>query len=154
MTAIKNVHTRTLANKPRGIRKIFVTTTDRRRLGSVLDKARGQGLADRTACYDLDDELDRAVGVDPWEIAEDIITMNSTARLRDLENDEEFEYTLVYPNEIDGRQHCVSVLAPVGTAILGCRIGDIVQWPVPDGLVCLRVEEIVYQPEREGIYDR
>jgi regulator of nucleoside diphosphate kinase len=103
---------------------------------------------------DLELELERAEVVDPHEIPPDVITMNSTARLRDRETGESFEYTLVYPRDADADQQRVSVLAPVGTAIIGCRTGDVIEWPVPAGITRLEVEDVIYQPESAGRYDR
>jgi regulator of nucleoside diphosphate kinase len=80
--------------------------------------------------------------------------MNSTVRLRDLDSGEVETYTLVYPNEADAEENRISVLAPIGTAIIGYRVGDVIKWPVPGGFVRLRVEEILYQPERAGAPDR
>ena len=72
--------------------------------------------------------------------------MNSTVRLRDLETGEEETYTLVYPDEADIGENKLSVLAPVGTALLGYRAGDVVEWPVPAGVRRFRIEEVVSQP--------
>jgi regulator of nucleoside diphosphate kinase len=74
--------------------------------------------------------------------------MNSTVRLRDLDTGEEETYTLVYPAQANVEENRISVLAPVGTAIIGYRVGDAVTWRVPGGRVRLRVEEVLYQPER------
>jgi regulator of nucleoside diphosphate kinase len=84
----------------------------------------------------------------------DVITMNSTVRLRDLDTDETFEYTLVYPQDANTDEDKVSVLAPVGTALIGNRVGDEIEWPVPSGTIHLKVEEVTYQPERVGEFDR
>jgi regulator of nucleoside diphosphate kinase len=80
--------------------------------------------------------------------------MNSTVRLRDLDTGDMETYTLVYPAEADVDEQLISVLAPIGTAILGYRVGDVIKWPVPGGFVRLRVEKILYQPERAGARDR
>jgi regulator of nucleoside diphosphate kinase len=80
--------------------------------------------------------------------------MNSTVRLRDLDADETLEFTLVYPRDADPDEGRVSVLAPIGTALIGYRAGDVIQWPVPAGTTRLKVEDVVYQPESAGHYDR
>jgi len=59
----------------------------------------------------------------------------------------------VFPAEADIADGCLSVLAPIGTAILGCRAGGVVEWPVPSGRRCLRIEKILYQPEGAGHYN-
>jgi regulator of nucleoside diphosphate kinase len=67
-----------------------------------------------------------------------------------LDSDETEEYELVYPADADMAHNRISVLAPIGTAILGYRLGDVIEWPVPAGLRRIRVEEVLYQPERAG----
>ena len=77
--------------------------------------------------------------------------MNSTVVLRDMDTKEKETYTLVFPDSADIAHDRLSVLAPVGTAILGQHVGDIIRWRVPQGLRRLKVETVVYQPEREGL---
>lgn len=86
------------------------------------------------------------------DVPPDVITMNSTARLRDLDTDEVFDYTLVYPRDAEAQR--ISILAPVGSALLGYRIGDVIEWPIPAGTIRLKVEQVMYQPERAGDLDR
>jgi regulator of nucleoside diphosphate kinase len=76
--------------------------------------------------------------------------MNSVVRLRDPDSDETEEYEPVYPVDADVAHNRIPVLVPVGTAILGYRAGDVVEWPVPAALCRLRVEEVLDQPERAG----
>ena len=95
----------------------------------------------------LEGELSRARVVPAGKVPPDVVTMNSVVRLRDLDSDETEEYELVYPADADMTLNRISVLAPIGTAILGYRLGDVIEWPVPAGLRRLRVEEVLYQPE-------
>jgi regulator of nucleoside diphosphate kinase len=77
--------------------------------------------------------------------------MNSTVRFRVLSTDQTFEMTLVYPRDADGSGSRISVLAPVGSALLGLSQGDEIEWPKPGGGVLqVRIEEVTYQPERAG----
>lgn len=135
-------------------RNILITDVDRRRLGTLIERATNVGLTDRHYIDDLERELERATAVDPEDVPSDVITMNSTVRLRDLDTGDVETYTLVYPAEADVDENRISVLAPIGTAIIGYRVGDVIKWPVPSGFVRLRVEEILYQPERAGAPDR
>jgi len=98
-------------------------------------------------------ELDRARVVAPDEIPQEIITMNSTAQLRELLTDDVMTYTLVFPDRADYEAGRISVLAPIGTAMLGQREGDEFEWEVPAGPVRLRVEKVIYQPEAAGRSD-
>jgi regulator of nucleoside diphosphate kinase len=132
-----------------GRRKIIITHSDRQRLAALIDRASEVGLVDRRAIDDLGRELSRATMVDPNKCPDNVITMNSTVRLQDLDSGEVSTYTLVYPAEANVEENRISVLAPVGTAIIGYRTGDVIKWPVPGGHVRLRVED-VFQPEHAG----
>jgi regulator of nucleoside diphosphate kinase len=133
-------------------RKIIVTTEDHRRLEALLtsEAARLIGGSDRVD--ELNAELVKAQIVSPETVPADVVTMNSTVALRDLDTDEIETYTLVYPDRADIANYKLSVLAPIGTAVLGYRVGDEFHWQVPEGLRKLRVEQIVFQPEREGAF--
>ena len=103
----------------------------------------------------LEAELARAQVVEPGQMPADVITMNSTARFRDEASGDEREMTLVYPHDADGTPGKVSILAPVGSALLGLRTGQAIDWPMPGGnSTRLRVLEIRYQPEAAGEYNR
>ena len=131
---------------------ICITNLDMDRLQRLLDDP--DLMRQKPYLQELEHEIDRAVVVEPSEIASDTITMNSTVQLIDLSTDEEMVVSLVYPEDANIAEGKISVLAPVGTAILGCRQGEIVEWEVPDGLRSLRVARILYQPEAEGEYHR
>ena len=73
-------------------------------------------------------------------------------RLHDLDSGEDFVYTLVFPARADSASGKMSILAPLGIAVLGCRVGDTVEWEAPAGRKRLKVKKIVYQPEAEGNY--
>lgn len=135
-------------------RIISITSSDRERLLKLINKEREFGTAkSKEFLKDLEQELDRANIVSSEMIPPDAITMNSKVLLRDLDSGEETTYTLVYPEAADLLEDKISVLAPVGTAILGYREGDVVDWKVPDGIVKLKVEKILYQPEAAGDYE-
>jgi regulator of nucleoside diphosphate kinase len=88
--------------------------------------------------------------VPPEEIPADVITMNSCVRLRDLEKGTTVEYTLVYPTEANFSEGKISVVAPIGAAMIGYRLGDEIEWDVPAGRRRFRVEAVLYQPEAAG----
>ncbi|HNP61151.1 MAG TPA: nucleoside diphosphate kinase regulator, partial [Nitrospirales bacterium] len=98
----------------------------------------------------LSEELDRANIVDPKDIPPDVVTMNSRVRLSDTSKDEDLIYTLVFPRDADAEAGKISILAPIGTAILGYKVGDIIEWPVPLGIRKVKIEEVLYQPEAAG----
>jgi regulator of nucleoside diphosphate kinase len=135
-------------------RTLLVTTTDRSRLERVIAAAQNQDGRQSEYLAALRGELRQARTVKPSEVPPDVVTMNSTVRLRDLDTDESETYTLVYPDRANASAGRISVLAPVGTAIIGYRVGDTVDWQVPAGLRRLKVEAVLYQPQRAGKYRR
>lgn len=133
---------------------IYITEQDRQRLEKLIELARERdGAANYEYLNKLEQELDRAETVAPAAVPPDVITMRSTARLRDLDSGEEMVYTLVFPTEADSGNGKISVLAPIGTAMLGYRVGSRIEWQVPSGLRRIKVEEILYQPEAAGDYN-
>lgn len=108
-------------------------------------------LAAGTGVAALRAEIERANVVEPNEIPADVVTMNSVARCRNDATGEDMALTLVYPRDADVSSGKVSVLAPVGTALLGLKVGESIDWRVPSGaLLRLRVVGIDYQPEAAG----
>lgn len=133
-------------------RQIVITHDDYVHLEELLASEFAQAIGPSDYLASLDAELKRAEVVDPQSVPRHVITMNSTVRLRDLDTGELETYTLVFPEQADIANHKLSVLAPVGTAILGQRVGDTLRWRVPDGWRRLKVERILYQPERAGVF--
>ena len=133
---------------------IYITELDRQRLEKLIELA---GERSRRVNHQylarLEEELERAETVAPEEVPSDVITMRSRVRLRDLDAGGEMVYTLVFPSEANFDEGKISVLAPVGTAMLGYRVGDAIEWQVPSGLRRLKVEELLYQPEAAGDYN-
>jgi regulator of nucleoside diphosphate kinase len=99
---------------------------------------------------DLVGELARAKVVSSKKVPPDVVTMNSKVVLRDVDTSEEMTYSLVFPKDADVDVGAISILAPVGTAILGYSEGDVIEWPVPSGIRRIRIEKILYQPEAAG----
>lgn len=134
-------------------RIIQITELDRKRLLDLIQEAQSGEYRKSIYLDQLRGELERAQIVAPQEIPGDVITMNSTVALTDLDTGEEETYTLVYPENADMTQGKVSILAPIGTAMLGYRVGDVFEWEVPAGKRRLKVTKIHYQPEASGNYD-
>jgi regulator of nucleoside diphosphate kinase len=139
----------TMKNRP-----LVISDVDRRRLETLIDSERMNSRTREDHFAALEAELRRARVVPADKVPPDAVTMNSVVRLRDLNSDEVMEYELVYPRDADMTLNRISVLAPVGTAILGYRLGDVIEWPVPAGLRRLRVEELLYQPESAAALHR
>lgn len=135
-------------------RKIYITTQDKQRLGELINVADDFGSSGRKDLISLAEELARAKVVTSAKVPPDVVTMNSKVVLRDLSSKETITYTLAFPKDANIDEGAISVLAPIGTAILGYRVGDEIEWRVPSGLRRLKIEEILYQPEAAGDFDR
>lgn len=133
--------------------KIFITQVDAEKLRKLLWDAGSTDYRGSEYLKKLRQELERAEVVDPKLTPPDVITMNSTAVLEDIDASEEMVYTLVFPEDADIYQGKISILAPIGTGMLGYRVGDIFEWDTPAGRVKIRVKALTYQPEAAGKYD-
>ena len=102
----------------------------------------------------LQEEMARADIVTPEAVPANVVTMNSTVLCREESSGQEHRLTLVYPSEADASSGKVSVLAPVGAALLGLSIGQSIDWPAPEGMLSLQVLGIPYQPEAAGDWHR
>lgn len=136
------------------IRAIDITVKDRDRILKLIAKEKEFGTGTNKDCLkDLEQELNRANIVYSEDIPPDSITMNSKVLLKDVDLGEETTYTLVYPEDADLSENKISILAPIGTALLGFREGDVIDWKVPVGIIKLKVVKIIYQPEAAGNYE-
>jgi regulator of nucleoside diphosphate kinase len=131
-------------------RNIFITGSDKERLEGLIAAAEEAGSHSGQDLASLAEELSRATVVDSREVAADVVTMNSKVRIRDMDTSEEKTLVLVFPGVADIARGAVSVLAPIGTALLGYAKGDVVEWSVPSGIRRFRIEDILYQPEASG----
>ena len=128
-------------------RKIYITEKDKLKLRSLFRTTIGMSSYDLKNMKELLIELERAEVINDDNIDENVITMNSTVVVKDLDSKKEYDYTIVYPEYADSSKNKISVLAPVGTALLGYKVGDIVEWKVPAGKRRFLVQEILFQPE-------
>ncbi len=131
---------------------IYITNNDMKRLRELIMVAKEFGNKDKKHLRELEDELDKGEVVNSRDIPNNVITMNSKVRLRDINTQKEMICWLVFPDDSNADQGKISILAPIGTALLGYKVGDIIEWKVPAGLTKLKVEEILYQPEAAGDY--
>ncbi|MFC1888861.1 nucleoside diphosphate kinase regulator [Thermodesulfobacteriota bacterium] len=134
-------------------RTIYITEYDLERLSELLlNSAGGDDYGGRDDLKKLEVALDRGKVLTPKDIPKDVITMNSKVILIELESGKEITCTLVFPNEADIDHYKISILAPIGTAMLGYHVGDTFAWKVPAGVKRFKVKEILYQPEAAGDY--
>lgn len=129
--------------------EIILSSIDAERLDALVASQSFFGRAD------LEAELARAKVVDPQDVPADVVTMNSTVKFSVEGSGDDIELTLVYPKDVDDSGRTISILAPVGSALLGLSQGDAIDWPKPGGgQIRLTVKEVTFQPERSGTYHR
>jgi regulator of nucleoside diphosphate kinase len=131
---------------------IILTHKDYERLKDLINQRdiRYNGGAENMA--NLLMEMERALKVESEKVPPDVVTMNTLLEFTDLENNITKQLKLVYPQKADIKKGNVSVFAPIGTAILGYRKGDIIEWKVPAGKKKFKISNIIYQPEANGDY--
>lgn len=121
---------------------IYITELDKTRLQGLI------GLEHGVASVDLEHEIERAIVVEPRQVARDVVTMNSRVRLQ--LDDEALEVDLVYPQDADAPSGKLSVLSEVGAALLGYQEGDAIDWMVADRTRRIEIKRVIYQPESHG----
>ena len=136
--------------RPEGI---FVTEKDKEKLMFVIERALVSNREDKKYLQKLKQELARAQIVDSKDIPEDTVTMNSIVSIKDMDTGEEEIYELGYSGHGVESKKRISIFAPIGTALLGYRVGDEIEWEVPGGVRRIKVVKILYQPEAAGNYD-
>lgn len=131
---------------------IFITALDRHRIMDCLSVlSESPDKRDLPYIQFLEKEIKRAqVVLDPVEIPADVITMRSSAKLRDMTSGALMDCTLVYPSERDPEKGLISVLAPLGAAMIGYKAGDSFEVDLPKGRTQFLIEAITYQPESAG----
>lgn len=131
---------------------IIINDLDAERLDRLLEQPQYATLPVAQA---LNAELDRAEMCSPEKIPADVVTMNSRVKFRDLSSGEEHIRTLVYPANLTDSDNHLSVMAPVGAALLGLRVGDTINWILPNGnQTNLEVLALEFQPEAAGEFHR
>lgn len=139
--------------KSKEMKDIIISSLDMARLRSQIDRARSGGINAPINLNPLISELDRAKVLPPEKMPPDVVTMNSIVKLDYLNSSKTMQIEIVYPGQADTAKHKISIFAPVATAMLGYRKGDIIKLEVPGGLAELRIADIVYQPEAAGDLD-
>jgi regulator of nucleoside diphosphate kinase len=131
-------------------RQIVISEPNARVLRSLL-RARNGATHDQEHLDDLRFELEHALVLDPSQLSPSVVTMHAAVRVRDLESGRRQDLSLVSPHEADVSAGRISVLAPLGTALLGYRKGDVVERAMPGGLRRLLIEEVLQTPATDGI---
>ncbi len=130
---------------------IIIASTDRDRLLTLIDSARLDWRIPRQSLDVLEGELARATIVEPSDLPRDVVAMNSTVWFRDLDTEEIERYQLVFPPDANVIHDRISVLAPIGTALLGYRLRDVVEWCVPQGRRRLEITKVIQQQTADEV---
>jgi regulator of nucleoside diphosphate kinase len=134
------------------IRQIFITNADQSRLEKLLFTREFHVGKDKQHLDNLKQELRQAIVVESKHVSGNVVTMNSRIRLTNLDTGEEMTWTLVFPWKANIDADFISILAPMGTALIGCTTGETIEVEVPSGKTYVRINEILYQPEAAGDY--
>jgi regulator of nucleoside diphosphate kinase len=131
-------------------KNIVITDADYERLQQLIDSSRQFRHRDAVHLNELEQELEGAIVVSSGAVPHNVVTMNSRVRVKDLNNGREMTYQIVFPGNADIANNRISVLAPIGTGLLGYSAGTTVEWQVPSGLRRFRILNVEYQPEAAG----
>ena len=131
---------------------ILINRLDAERLQRLIDNADNKDIA---VAELLEIELARGEVVDPEDMPDNVVSMNSQVQFTNLSDNKQMIRTLVYPHSISSVEDALSVTAPIGAGLIGLKVGDIIDWPIPnDENVQLRIDSIIWQPEREKQFHR
>ncbi len=128
------------------MKQIIITSVDSQRLHSRIKEAQVRS----ESITKLNQEIDRAKIVEPQKVPKDVITMHSRVKIHNMDMNQTMVVQLVYPEEANMKEQKISIFAPIGTALLGFRKGDTIEWEVPKGKTMIKIEDIIYQPEAAG----
>ena len=128
-------------------KNIHITQPDYLSLRGMISSGKYNAGLDAKYLGVLEAELRKAIVVKETEIPADIVTMNSTVCVKNMETGDQSTYKLVFPEKADLQRGNISILAPIGTALIGEKTGDIVEWAGPSGKIRLKIMKIIYQPE-------
>lgn len=129
---------------------IIVNRLDYIRIQKQIGEAKQNKTIEASEAEKLINELNSATILDPDKIPGDVVTMNSVVKITFVDAGKQQEFKIVYPNEANLKEKRVSIFSPVATALIGFRVGDLIEWMVPGGLTKIRIDEIIYQPEAAG----
>ena len=119
---------------------------------SISDAKQFKSISD-TDAGKLIGELNSAKIVEPQEIPNDVVTMNSIVKLSFLESNKQIQFQIVYPDQANMKENKISIFSPIATALIGYKVNDEIEWLVPAGPTRIRIDEIIYQPEAAGDYN-
>lgn len=132
---------------------ITISTLDYQRIYKSINEAEDSNSITEEEAQALAGELEKAKIVEPQEIPDDVITMNSKVKITFVKSNKQIELKIVYPHEADINQNLISIFSPIAAALIGYKVGDTIDWIVPSGPTSIKIDEIIYQPEAAGQFD-
>ena len=133
--------------------KIILNSLDYSRIKQSIGDARQLKSISASEAEDLMKELNSAKIVEPQEIPDNVVTMNSIVKISFSDTNKQVEFQIVYPDKANLKNNKISIFSPIATALIGYKVADEIEWLVPAGLTKIRIDEIVYQPEAAGDYN-
>ena len=129
----------------------WLTEQDYNRLKHLLAELTRQSRGMQAGLETLEEILDLARVVHPEKVPENVVTMNSRVLFEDVRTRDKGTVTIVYPADVDSSKSKISVLSPVGAALIGESEGKEVELPLPHGQTRrIRIMNVLYQPEAQG----
>jgi regulator of nucleoside diphosphate kinase len=133
-----------------GRNPIYISNIDINRITAMLDKM--PSVAEEL--IKLEEELDRAIVLEPEEMPDNVVRMNSTVEFKFSGDDKTITRTLVYPADLKSSND-ISIFAPVGSALIGLSVGQKLDWPMPNKqMKTIEIVNITFQPEKSGVGTR
>ena len=133
--------------------RITLSSLDYQRIYDSIGKAQEKGAISKHEAESLAAELEQAKIVEPQEMPDNVVTMNSKVKIMFVNSGKKIEIKIVYPQDADINNNLISIFSPIAAALIGYKEGDTIDWIVPSGPTRIKVEEITYQPEASGQYD-
>lgn len=129
---------------------IQITDLDYNRLNGMIVSMRKNNQKEYNDLLFLESELERAKRTNPRKITSEFVTMNSVIEVLDYDTNKTMEIKLVYPRDANFKLGRISVLSPLGSALLGYSVGSEISYQVPKGMKKMKISRIIYQPEANG----
>lgn len=133
--------------------KIILNRLDYSRIKQSIGDARQFKSISASEAENLMKELNSAKIVEPQEIPDNVVTMNSIVKISFSNTNKQVEFQIVYPDKANLKNNKISIFSPIATALIGYKVADEIEWLVPAGLTKIRIDEIVFQPEASGDYN-
>jgi len=132
--------------------KIVVNRLDYLRIQKCINDAKQFNSISASEAESLLNELNSAKIVEPQEIPENVVTMNSIVKISFLNSDKRIEFQIVYPKQANLKENKISIFSPIAAALIGYKVSDEIEWIVPAGITKIKIDKIIYQPEASGDY--